>query len=80
MSSNPQGNNNTPQSLLRDNMSPRSRGLAMLQQKRFDGAEEESKTAIGNQSENNAQVRMGGRMGSQIQSITNSKSSVQQQL
>ena len=63
--SNPQGNN-TPLSLLRDNMSPRSRGLAMLQQKRFDEAEEESKTAIVNQSENNAQVRMGGRMGSQI--------------
>ena len=38
----------------------------MLQQKRFDEAEEESKTAIVNQSENNAQVRMGGRMGSQI--------------
>ena len=40
-------------SVLRDNTSPRSRGLAMLQQKRFDEAEEESKT-VGNQSENNA--------------------------
>jgi len=42
---NPQG---APLSQLRDNMSPRSRGLAMLQQKRFEeDADEESKN-VGN--------------------------------
>ena len=65
---NPQGAQS--QALLKDNMSPRSKRLAMLQQKKFDEDDEEVK---GSFSDFGEEVRMGGRMGSQIQSITNSK-------
>ena len=61
------------QALLRDNMSPRSKRLAMLQQKRFEDDDEEVKGSFSNGSDqDNNQARMGGRMGSQIQSIANS--------
>ena len=61
------------QTLLRDNMSPRSKRLAMLQQKRFEDDDEEVKGSFSNGSDqDNNQARMGGRMGSQIQSIANS--------
>ena len=66
MMMNPQG---APSNLLRDNMSPRSKRLAMLAQKRFEeDADEEMKVGSPAQASDlaGAHIRMGGRMGQQI--------------